>query len=83
MKGNYAINQTHRKNFLERSVTGEIFGRVAVRPQAAGQFIKGGGTLVQSVDSNAINIYFNKIPSFLFACVLRHCLARDVNLVAA
>lgn len=69
------------KIFLERYVTREIFGRVAVRPQAVGQFIKGDGTLVQSVDSNAINIYFNKIPSFLFASVvLRHTLARDCDL---
>lgn len=37
---------------------------------SAGQFIKGYGTLLQSVDSIAINIYFNKIPSFLFASVL-------------
>lgn len=70
------------KFFLERSITGEIFGRMATRPQEAEQFIKSDGTLVQSVDSNAINIYFNKILSFLFACVLRHCLTRDVNLVA-
>lgn len=69
VKGNYVINQTHRI-FLQRYVTREIFGRVAVRPQPAGQFIKGDGTLVQSVDGNAINIYFNKIPSILFATTL-------------
>lgn len=69
VKGNYVINQTHRF-FLARYVTREIFGRVAVRPQPAGQFINGDGTLVQSVDGNAINIYFNKIPSLLFATAL-------------
>lgn len=69
VKGNYVINQTHRI-FLARYVTREIFGRVAVRPQPAGQFINGDGTLVQSVDGNAINIYFNKIPSLLFATAL-------------
>lgn len=63
-------HKSNTSNFLGRSVTREIFWRVAVTPQPAGQFIKGDGTLVQSVDSIAINIYFNKIPSFLFVRVL-------------
>lgn len=57
-------HKSNTSNFLELSVRGEMFGRVAGRPQPAGQFIKGDCTLVQSVNSNAINIYFNKIPSF-------------------
>lgn len=41
----------------------KLFGR----PQTEKQFIKGDGTLVQSVDGNAINIYFNTILSHLLS----------------
>lgn len=69
MKGNYAINQIHR--FFLRAIRKRRNIWASGRYAATGKSIyQGDCTLVQSVDSIAINIYFNKIPSFLFATVL-------------